>query len=110
MHSTIDIRADRRGSPLNHPWKRCTTLGRAFDATRADVLEHLAYLQREIGFSYVRFHALFHDDMRVALRNSGGRLFSQWHQVDKVYDSLLAIGLRPFVELNPMPAALASGE
>jgi beta-xylosidase len=29
--------------------------------------------------------------------------------VDKVYDALLALGLKPFVELNPMPAALASG-
>jgi len=32
-----------------------------------------------------------------------------WHHADKVYDALLAMGLRPFVELNGMPGALASG-
>jgi len=31
------------------------------------------------------------------------------HHVDKIYDVLLDMGLKPFVELNPMPEALASG-
>ena len=38
-----------------------------------------------------------------------GKLIFQWHQVDKVYDDLLKLGIRPFVELNPMPAVMASG-
>jgi xylan 1,4-beta-xylosidase len=39
----------------------------------------------------------------------GKKAPGNWHQVDKVYDALLKLGIRPFVELNPMPAALASG-
>jgi xylan 1,4-beta-xylosidase len=84
-------------------------VGRAYDLLRADHLEHLRWLQREIGFRSCRFHALFHDDMAVVRRRQDGSLAYQWHHVDKVYDALLALGLKPFVELNPMPAALASG-
>lgn len=94
---------------LRRPWKQCTTLGRAYDGLRADVQEHLAYLQREVGFSFIRFHALFHDDMGVVKRAEDGSIYYQWHQIDKLYDALLGLGLRPFVELNPMPKALAGG-
>ena len=76
---------------------------------RADILEHLARIQKDIGFRYCRFHAIFDDDMGVVLRNPDNTLSYQWHEVDNVYDALLKLGLRPFVELNPMPAALASG-
>lgn len=95
---------------LNMPWKKTITVGRAYDLIREDVLEHLRYLQKEIGFRYIRFHALFHDDMGVVKRREDGSLNFQWHHVDKIYDALLEMGLKPFVELNPMPKALASGE
>lgn len=94
--------------PLRRPWKNGIAVGRAYDLTRADVQAHLAWLQREIGFRTCRFHAIFHDDMGVVQRR-GEELTYHWHQVDKIYDFLLSIGLKPFVELNPMPAALASG-
>jgi len=95
--------------PLRRPWKNGIAVGRAYDLTRADLLAHLAWLQREVGFRTCRFHAVFHDDMAVVRRRRDGSLVYQWHHVDKVYDALLALGLKPFVELNPMPAALASG-
>jgi xylan 1,4-beta-xylosidase len=47
--------------------------------------------------------------MDVVRRRPDGTLAFQWHQVDKVYDALLSMGLQPFVELNPMPRAMASG-
>jgi xylan 1,4-beta-xylosidase len=94
----------------NMPWKKMITVGRAYDLTRSDLLEHLAYVQREIGYEYCRFHAIFDDDMAVVRREPDGRLVFQWHQVNKVYDALLSMGLKPFIELNPMPLALASGD
>ncbi|WFB35561.1 hypothetical protein P3T73_15520 [Kiritimatiellota bacterium B12222] len=95
---------------LNMPWKKTITVGRAYDLIREDVLDHLRYLQKEVGFQYIRFHALFHDDMGVVKRRKDGSLSFQWHHVDKIYDALLDMGLRPFVELNPMPKDMASGE
>jgi len=94
---------------LRKPWKNAIAVGRAYELLRDDVLEHLRLAQREIGYRYCRFHGLFHDEMGVVGRRADGSLAFRWHQVDKVYDALLGMGLRPFVELNPMPSALASG-
>ena len=105
----IRIDSTRTSPPLRRPWKNGIAVGRAYDLTRTDLLDHLRWLQREIGFRTCRFHAVFHDDMAVVRRRRDGSLVYQWHHLDKVYDSLLAMGLKPFVELNPMPAALASG-
>lgn len=97
------------GAPFLQPWRNAIAVGRAYDLLRADLLGHLQLLQREIGFRFCRFHAVFDDDMQVVLRRPDGSLAFQWRNVDQVYDALLAMGLKPFVELNPMPTALASG-
>lgn len=96
-------------APLLKPWKSTIATGRAYLHLRDDLRSHLAKLQRCVGFRYCRFHGLFHDEMAVVARRKDGRLAFRWAQVDKVYDSLLQIGLRPHVELSSMPVALASG-
>ena len=110
LPAMIALSSDPVSAPLRRPWKHGVAVGRAYDLTRADLLDHLRWLQREIGFRTCRFHGVFHDDMAVVRRDPDGRIRYQWHHLDKVYDALLGLGLRPFVELNPMPAALASGE
>jgi xylan 1,4-beta-xylosidase len=106
---TLDPTAEPR-APFRSPWQRCVAVGRAYELLRADVLEHVAEAQAAIGWTHCRFHGLFHDDMNVVRRGPDGALRFQWHHIDKIFDSLLELGLRPFLELNPMPAALASGD
>lgn len=103
------IRDENYSKELNMPWKNCIAIGRAYELLNCDLREHLIRLQQEIGYRYCRFHAVFDDDMKVVRRNEQGKLEYNWGNIDKVYDFLLAIGLKPFVELNPMPKALASG-
>ena len=91
------------------PWRNCVAVGRAYLLLRADLLEQFAAAQKELGYRYCRFHALFDRDMDVVERAKDGSQTFKWHQIDKIYDALLAMGIRPFVELNPMPDALASG-
>ncbi len=105
----ISLQSDPSASPLRKPWKNAIAVGRAYELLRRDVVEHLAYVQRTIGYRYCRFHGLFHDEMAVVSRRPDGTLAYRWHQLDKVYDTLLSLGLKPFVELNPMPSVLASG-
>lgn len=105
----IEINTSHQLAPLRRPWKNGIAVGRAYDLARSDLQDHLRWLQREVGFRTCRFHAVFHDDMAVVRRRSDGFLVYQWHHVDKIYDALLTLGLKPFVELHPMPAALASG-
>ena len=107
--SEIKITENNRNESLQMPWRNCIAVGRAQNLLRADCLEHLAIAQRVMGYKYCRFHAIFDDDMAVVVRNKDNSLTFQWHQVDKVYDALLKMGIRPFVEINPMPTALASG-
>lgn len=91
------------------PWRNGIAVGRAYDLVRTDLMNHLSFLQRTIGYRYCRFHAVFDDDMQVVVRKPDGGIGYQWRHIDMVYDQLLAIGLKPFVELNPMPEAIASG-
>jgi len=105
----LTVSPEKAGPPLRKPWKNGIAVGRAYELLRRDVLDHLRFLQETIGYRHCRFHGLFHDEMAVVTRLADGTLAFRWHQIDKIFDSLLEIGLRPFVELNPMPAALASG-
>lgn len=63
---------DRR---LRNPWKRLITVGRAYELLRHDLLEHLRILQERIGFEYIRFHAIFHDEMQVYSEDAEGGNF-----------------------------------
>jgi xylan 1,4-beta-xylosidase len=108
-NTSITLSENNQNETLQMPWRNCIAVGRAQNLLRADCLEHLATAQKVMGYRYCRFHAIFDDDMAVVVRNPDSTLTFQWHQVDKVYDALLKIGIRPFVEINPMPTALASG-
>lgn len=110
QQSSIQILSPKDTRQLQMPWRNCIAVGRANNLLRADLLEHLAYAQKIMGYRYCRFHAIFDDEMDVVRRDEKtGKLIFQWHQVDKVYDALLKLGIRPFVELNPMPKVMASG-
>lgn len=85
----------------------CITFGRAAEGLRADFQRQLVQMQKEIGFSYVRFHGLFHDDMAVYHEEAGQKPHLWFGYVDKLFDFLLENGLKPFVELGFMPRALA---
>jgi xylan 1,4-beta-xylosidase len=60
----------------------------------------------ELGVRAVRAHGILDDDLGV-YTESGGRAVHDFSGIDRVYDELLATGLRPVVELSFMPAALA---
>jgi xylan 1,4-beta-xylosidase len=74
----------------------------------AEFLEALRIAHDDLGARWVRAHAILHDDLSVVHRDDTGRLAFDFSKVDRVYDRLLEIGLRPVVELSFMPAALAS--
>jgi xylan 1,4-beta-xylosidase len=108
--SVITLTERKEQQQLNMPWRNTIAVGRAYNLLRADALSHLAYAQSIMGYRYCRFHAIFDDDMNVVVRRKDGTIAYQWFQVDRVYDALLKMGIRPFVELNPMPKVLASGD
>lgn len=81
--------------------------GHAPLALRADWQWQLEMCQRELGFGHVRFHGLLSGDMGTLIVHNDEFLYS-FFNVDSIFDFLLSVGIRPFVELSFMPWLLAS--
>jgi xylan 1,4-beta-xylosidase len=94
-------------TPLQHVWEHTVGSCHAPLALRADWREQLHRCHDELGFQHVRFHGLL-SDIGVLVHH-GDRLIDSFFNVDSIFDYLLSIGMRPFVELSFMPEALASG-
>jgi xylan 1,4-beta-xylosidase len=71
-----------------------------------ELREALRIVHDELGVQAVRAHGILDDDLGV-YTESGGRAVHDFSGIDRVYDALMDIGLRPVVELSFMPAALA---
>ena len=107
----VDINSAAR--PFPHYWEQCVGSCHAVMGLRADWREQLEKSHRELGFQYVRFHGLLDDDMSVCAReysdDGKGALRYCFFNIDSVFDFLLKIGMKPFIELGFMPSVLASG-
>jgi xylan 1,4-beta-xylosidase len=95
-------------TPLPHVWEHTVGSCHALLALRADWQAQLRRCHEELGFRHVRFHGLLCDDMSTCILWNK-RLLCSFHNADCIWDYLLSIGMRPFVELSFMPRALASG-
>ena len=76
---------------------------------RDDSQAQLKLVVDELGFRYIRFHAIFHDVLGT-VKVENGKTVYDWTKVDQLYDDLLARHIKPFVELGFTPQALATSE
>ena len=106
-HFTSDLGATP--TPLPPVWNECLGSGHAPLALRADWQEQLKRCRRELGLRHVRFHGIMSDRLGTYIIHDGKPLYS-FHNIDGIYDAVLALGVRPVVELSFMPHALASGD
>ncbi|WP_374017025.1 helix-turn-helix domain-containing protein [Paenibacillus thiaminolyticus] len=95
------------GEPIRHTWKQLITIGKAKEGLHADVQEQLRHVQRICPFRYLRFHGIFDDEMMVYDEDEAGQPRFNFRFVDQLFDFLLSVGLKPFVELGFMPSLLA---
>ncbi|UII25779.1 hypothetical protein LVD15_21120 [Fulvivirga maritima] len=91
-------------------FKECIGAGRANEGLRADWQQQLAIAKQDCDFKYIRMHGLLTDDMGVYKEDDKGNPIYNYQYIDVLYDYLLEIGIKPFVELSFMPSAMASGE
>ncbi|MCA1577090.1 MAG: beta-xylosidase [Acidobacteria bacterium] len=108
--SSIDFFCDvaSEATPFPHFWEHCVGSDHALMALRADWQSQLKRCHEELGFQYVRFHGLLSDDVGT-VRNENRKTLYSFFNADQIFDYLLSIGMKPFVELSFMPEALASG-
>ena len=112
----VGVRADQVVGPMHRPWRPMigsehlshllstdTTGGRPIGA---ELTEALRIAHTELGVEAVRAHAILGDDLGV-YREVDGEPVYDFTGVDRVYDQVRAVGMRPVVELSYMPRDLA---
>jgi xylan 1,4-beta-xylosidase len=82
--------------------------GRAILTLRESYRKDLRQVKAATDLAYVRFHAIFHDEVGLYDEDDAGRARYNFSYIDQIYDGLLANGVRPFVELSFMPSKLAA--
>jgi xylan 1,4-beta-xylosidase len=114
----VAVRVDAAAptGPLQRPWRPMIGSEHlshllSTDRTGGQVIgeeltEALRIVHDELGVAAVRAHAILGDDLGT-YREAGGRAELDFAGIDRVYDRLLGIGLRPVVELAYMPRDLA---
>ncbi len=105
---TIEIDASAAAHPFPHFWEQMFGSGRAILSLRESYRSDLRETKRITDFQYVRFHAIFHDEVGVYDEDAGGRPIYNFSYVDQIYDGLLSHQVKPFVELSFMPKKLSS--
>ncbi|HEU5472292.1 MAG TPA: hypothetical protein VFV67_16685 [Actinophytocola sp.] len=111
------VRADRVIGPVHRPWRELigsehlslllstgSTGGRPIGP---ELAEALRIAHDELGVRAVRAHAILGDDLGVYREVDGAPVYD-FDGVDRVYDRVLDLGLRPVVELSYMPRDLAA--
>lgn len=107
---SIEVDASEKTGVLDHSWEAMTGSGNASLYVRPGwsekTLAQLSDAHDNLGIEMVRFHGIFLDKVGV-YQGPGQYDFSN---VDKIYDRVLAAGVKPFIELSFMPEQLASGK
>ena len=105
----IDVDYSKIKGPHNHFFQQVVGAGRAAEGLRADWQRDLALVHGECGFKYIRFHGLLQDELGVYSEDRQGQPVYNFQYIDALYDAILNIGVKPFVELSFMPQALSRG-
>jgi xylan 1,4-beta-xylosidase len=105
----IDVDLARAGEPVDRAFDLSVGSDYAGTLIRPDSLRQLDVAVRELGFRYVRFHDIFSDALGT-VRVRDGKTVYDWSGIDRLYDALLARGIRPFVELGFTPGALKTSD
>ena len=91
----------------------CVGTGRMGLALQKEYVKQLKLVQEKIGFSHIRGHGLFSDDMSIyhEYQDAEGNTQVEYNftYLDLVMDMYMELNIRPFLELGFMPGQLASG-
>ena len=104
---TVDLSTNP--SPIWSFWETSTTFDHGYQALRQDWRESLLETHLDLGTQFVRFHETFDDDIGIAnpkkpTTGNGDSPYS-YINIDKIYDYILSIGMKPLVELDMMPSS-----
>ncbi|OXT09571.1 xylan 1,4-beta-xylosidase [Thermoanaerobacterium thermosaccharolyticum] len=108
----IKIPKNSDGKKFTSKWRYCVGTGRLGLALQKEYMDTLKFVKENIDFKYIRGHGLLCDDVGIYREDVVGdevKPFYNFTYIDRIFDSFLEIGIRPFVEIGFMPKRLASG-
>ena len=98
---TVDASNPTTGNPRF--WAASVGTGTASLTLRPDLQTHYKIANRELGMQRVRGHGVLSDDMGI-YKGPGSY---DWTNLDVYLNAIVSAGMRPFMELDYMPTALA---
>lgn len=106
QHYTVQVDTTQTAGPIRHTWRKLVNIGYAHDGLIGEVQDQLRRAKKEIGFTDLRFHGIFDDDMHIYQVNKDGSPWYNFTYTDLLFDFIISIGLTPYVELSFMPSKL----
>lgn len=107
--NTLNVEIDtNHETPFIKTFKKFIGVSRAYDILRTDIKDALIDVQKTIGFEYIKMHGILDDDMMIYNEDSNGQTYYNFIYLDKVFDFILSINLKPLVQFSFMPSLLAS--
>jgi xylan 1,4-beta-xylosidase len=109
MEESIIVDAQSSATPLPHFWEHMFGSCHASTTLCEDWRKDLRALKEIVDVKYVRFHGIFERQVGIYVgADAAGRLRLNFTRADLIYDGILEIGVRPFVEVGFMPNEMAS--
>ncbi len=109
MEKEIIIDAQAPCSPFPHFWEHMFGSCHAPVTLCEDWRNDLRTLKEIVDVRFIRFHGIFDREVGIYRGLDGqGNLILNFTRVDLIYDGLLKLDVRPFVELGFMPPEMSS--
>lgn len=82
--------------------------GRASSCLRSEMQAQIRLTKNELDFDYIRLRDIFSDDLFIYHEEEDKVPSFNWQYIDIIFDFLVSIKLKPFIEIGFMPRHLAS--
>jgi xylan 1,4-beta-xylosidase len=105
----IDLDVSRAKAPVDRAFDLSVGADYAGTTLRDANLAQLKTASDELGFRYLRFHDIFHDDLGT-VKMVDNKVVYDWTKIDYLYDHMLKSGVKPFIELGFTPSALKTSD
>src|ERR1700760_4940881 len=98
----VEINPSAASHPFPHFWEKVFGSGRAILSLLDDYRHDLRKVKRITDFDFLRFHAIFHDEVSFYDDDASGNPIYKLSYVDQTYDGVLANKVKPFIEPSIM--------